>query len=876
MNNTRLLISIILITYLLPHNLIGEAPDFKSRISEKDYRYLQTLAENTWQCIEYLGKSPSGLPYDRSDKSHVNTSVSNIGLYMASIVAAEKLKFIKREKAIRLISKILDSVENLPQWEGFIQSWHDVDTLKPIPEDPWVSILDSGHLAAGYIVARQAFPELNRRISKLLDAMNWAELYDAESKKLIGGHNMKTEEPGWQLTWIGSDARSAILIAVGSGKVPVDAWNTLVRDKETKYGMSYYIPGWNGGGLFMQCIDFSFFDERYTEMYKSAAAFAYAQMHHARVIGAPVWGWSASDSPRHGYIGVNCLRDEVVTPHASSLVISIFPEEVINNLKELDRLGARKDITIGNKSYAFGFRDGIDYVTSETTNSYLVLDQGMLFMALANFLTEGYIWNLTSQDPIIKNTHRKIDEFKKASVKDFNRYIEGLYVSKPIIRVNSIFTKKYYREGDNIEQEIVFINDNPKIQREHFSIHWRLINKNTHKVVMNDSKNIVVSGKYNSLITSVKLTMDRANYLLQAVVLDKNKQIVSEDSKEFALLDYINFEGKCFFKTGDNINWKNVDYDDKTWDKIRIPARWEDEGYDHDGYAWYRIHFDMPAGIEKHKELAVQIGGIDDADQIYINGNFIGKTAFPPDFKDGFWNKERFYSVPDKYIYFGKENLIAIRVFDNGGGGGIWLNPIRLGTEDTLHGTKIPYKVPPWKFAKKPAEYGNSISENKIKENSEAKAIPSKGKIIDDFSDPRAWKTVSDNNIPLKLKSGGKNEGIFEYTLDKGIWTSFKKGSGIPAGLNGADISLELKTEGPANNLEFKLIDNDGSVFGWRTDSVRFAEYSKITFSSSELEYLWGGDKTLDVVSFIEITISKTEGGKGKMYIKNLIMHKER
>jgi hypothetical protein len=85
-------------------------------------------------------------------------------------------------------------IEKFPAWNGFTQSWHDVLTLQPSTTDTMISLLDSGNLAAGFIVTRQEFPELNDRISKLLDAMDWSKVYNTNRQLLIGGYNMQTKQ----------------------------------------------------------------------------------------------------------------------------------------------------------------------------------------------------------------------------------------------------------------------------------------------------------------------------------------------------------------------------------------------------------------------------------------------------------------------------------------------------------------------------------------------------------------------------------------------------------------------------------------------------------------------------------------------------------
>ncbi|HEY8241665.1 MAG TPA: hypothetical protein VIH35_09470, partial [Kiritimatiellia bacterium] len=87
----------------------------------------------------------------------------------------------------------------------------------------------------------------------------------------------------------GEDKILGHFLAIASGKVPADSWDKHDMSEEEKYGYSYFLHGWQGGGLFMQYICGLFADDRGTKLGHSAANFAWAQMVHAIKIGAPVW-----------------------------------------------------------------------------------------------------------------------------------------------------------------------------------------------------------------------------------------------------------------------------------------------------------------------------------------------------------------------------------------------------------------------------------------------------------------------------------------------------------------------------------------------------------------------------------------------------------
>nr|MBX2840411.1 hypothetical protein [Flammeovirgaceae bacterium] len=95
---------------------------------------------------------------------------------------------------------------------------------------------------------------------------------------------------------------------------------------------------------------------------------------------------------------------------------------------------------------------------------------------------------------------------------------------------------------------------------------------------------------------------------------------------------------------------------------------------------WYRKKFFLPKGL-KDQELILVLGKIDDFDQTYINGNFIGSTN---DFRgygsSSSYLKLRAYSIKAEYLKKEEWNLIAIRVKDIGNTGGIYEGPVGIFT----------------------------------------------------------------------------------------------------------------------------------------------------------------------------------------------------
>lgn len=132
-------------------------------------------------------------------------------------------------------------------------------------------------------------------------------------------------------------------------------------------------------------------------------------------------------------------------------------------------------------------------------------------------------------------------------------------------------------------------------------------------------------------------------------------------------------EGAWRFHTGDNPAWSGAGFDDGDWDKVRLPATWESHSdyRDNDSYGWYRRRVTLPAELQG-KDFDLLLGRIDDADQAWFNGRRIGGTgSFPPDYRSA-WDVERRYRVSASLVRHGRPNVLAVRVFDGEGEGGVY------------------------------------------------------------------------------------------------------------------------------------------------------------------------------------------------------------
>jgi sialate O-acetylesterase len=149
----------------------------------------------------------------------------------------------------------------------------------------------------------------------------------------------------------------------------------------------------------------------------------------------------------------------------------------------------------------------------------------------------------------------------------------------------------------------------------------------------------------------------------------------------------LNLTGRWKIHTGDNKEWKAAEFDDKDWKRIQVPAAWENEALpEYDGYAWYRVNFRVPADF-MNGDLYLTLGKIDDVDDVYLNGKYIGGVY---DLKrDGEfrrsgmeYNARRIYKIDASLLKRGELNTLAVRVYDGQGEGGIYEGPVGIMSAD--------------------------------------------------------------------------------------------------------------------------------------------------------------------------------------------------
>ncbi len=472
---------------------------------DKDKQYVLEMGKRTWQFFkDYLTKENNYLPpdnyqEDRKPKVIKRTSSTNIGLALLAVVSSYDLGYETLKDTIELINKMLDTICTLQKWNGHLYNWYNIETLEPL-KPSYVSSVDSGNFV-GYLFVLKQFLIQNgyedSRIDKLIEETDFTKLYNEKTQLFSVGFN--TEENILTDSYydlLASEARQLSLIAIAKKDVEQKHWYNLSRTLTilNKYkglvswsgtAFEYLMPNVNipkyPGSLLDESCKFLIMSQKeYNKRLKipwgvSESAFNLRDLnsnYQYKAFGIPWLGLKRG------------LADEnVVTPYASILAITEEPVEVIQNLKQLEKLG------MYNK---YGFYEAIDYTptrlrkneTKALVKTYMAHHQGLILLSINNLVNNNITQKRFVQNPEIEAVDILLQE----------RMPENIIITK--------------EEKEKVEK-IKYIDYENYTQREITKVDNKL---NSINVIGNDSYTIVMDQKGNGYSKYNNILVNRYKY----------------------------------------------------------------------------------------------------------------------------------------------------------------------------------------------------------------------------------------------------------------------------------------------------------------------------------------------------------------------------
>jgi sialate O-acetylesterase len=209
----------------------------------------------------------------------------------------------------------------------------------------------------------------------------------------------------------------------------------------------------------------------------------------------------------------------------------------------------------------------------------------------------------------------------------------------------------------------------------------------------------------------------------------------------------LDWQKKIDLSVPDGKGCTDVNYDDSGWEQMELPQYWEQAGLaDFDGLVWFRKDIEIPQSWTG-RELVLELGPIDDMDVTWVNGIRVGGLETP-----GQWQTARQYKIAPTVIKAGR-NVIAVRVLDTGGGGGIY-------------GSAEQMKIRPAEAA---GEAAISLAGRwRYKKGYDLKSIPPQ---------PRPPLPVNNQNAPTALYNG-MLAPLIPYSIQGAIWYQGESNAG--------------------------------------------------------------------------------------------------
>jgi hypothetical protein len=412
---------------------------------------LERYAEGTWRSFAAMTDEQSGLPadsYKTDGTASVETSTTNIGAYLWSAVAAERLGIIRHRELVSRLGRTITTLERMERHEpsGQFYNWYDHRTGEKITTGtPILSSVDNGWLAVGLKIVGNRVPELSRRASALYDSMDFGFYYRPEVNRILFHYTPETGADTCCYDTYVSESRIATYIGISKGEIPARAVYGTFRafptcfetassgPTHTYFGVSVYdgalpyngtmvTPSW-GGSMFEALMPALFVpEERWApgSWGVNHPLTVDAQIHHGLTeAGYGYWGFSPANKPEGGYdvygvdgIGSNpdgYFSNEDRTgidhgcpdrPAKPDPPPSAYTNGVVTPHAAFLGLRYRPHAAVENLrnlerdfevDTPLGFVDSVNVDTGTASDSYLSLDQGMIMAALGNALGQDVL-----------------------------------------------------------------------------------------------------------------------------------------------------------------------------------------------------------------------------------------------------------------------------------------------------------------------------------------------------------------------------------------------------------------------------------------------------------------------------------------------------
>ncbi|MBR1516789.1 MAG: hypothetical protein IJ620_01405 [Bacteroidales bacterium] len=418
-----------LIAPLLMYYLGKRIPQGAKHLSTAEQDEVRKWAQDTWHFFDTMISEesnyliPDNYQLTRENKSDYKTSPTNIGYSLTALISAHDLGFISTRDAVARIGHVIDTVNQLPKWNGHLYNWYHIQTLKALPNF-FISTADSGNFVACLYVVKGFMERLLQRdldnrdvtevndvlskVVRLIDYTDFSRLYNPELNVFSIGYDTQSNTLlPYHYNNFASEARLTSYLTIARGDAPFKHWfcldKTLVQFQRYKgvaswYGtmFEYFMPL-----IFLPTYKHTLMDETYSFAILAQRKFIQNVAHNELM----PWGISETayheldDAQNYKYhaFGVPYLKFQnttpdriVISPYSSLLAISVNDRAVFDNMQLFKRL---------NMYDEFGFFESYDEEDHQCVRAHYAHHQGMILASLANYLCNNCLQDYFVSDP---------------------------------------------------------------------------------------------------------------------------------------------------------------------------------------------------------------------------------------------------------------------------------------------------------------------------------------------------------------------------------------------------------------------------------------------------------------------------------------------
>lgn len=393
-----------------PRKIKNERISSAERSQTEEYaKKIHAYFENC-VCAEDNFLPPDNISFCPKPNTAHRTSPTNIGLYLASLLASRDFGFIDSETLKRRTERTLSAVDRLEKYNGLLYNWYDTKTLE-ILRPAVISSVDCGNFTACLIAVKEGLKEyagecpkllgLIAKIEKTIDASALEKLYNRDRNLFmieIYPQDSEKDRRDSCFDMLMSEARILSYTAIGLKKVPPEHFACLSRRLIKKNGR-IGAASWTGTAFEYMMPSIFMPDIKGSLGYEALRFSLYMQKKRtAETLYGKIWGVSESccaetenGDYRYRAFGVPELaskrgmeKELVISPYSSFLYMHIDFHGALENLEKQKKLGAYGK---------YGFYEAIDFNGApgggETVYCNMSHHMGMSLLSCANALFDG-------------------------------------------------------------------------------------------------------------------------------------------------------------------------------------------------------------------------------------------------------------------------------------------------------------------------------------------------------------------------------------------------------------------------------------------------------------------------------------------------------